>query len=213
VLLSVEGRYVALCVADLACDAKQLGRGTFFGNNGIDFTVIIEKTLQGFSIAAFVSLIGASHQQGEMLLLGFVACEVGVDAPGDVAEESLEAGWRIELFGFAGVAECGVTTFLCALAGLFGAAARSIGVVEIDFALDDARFELVELGVEDANLVEVTAFEGPELGADPGKVRFALGKPGADGSKLLAFAEKGSVVRSLMKDDLGWHAATRPSNF
>jgi hypothetical protein len=143
-----------------------------------------------------------------MLLLGVVAREVGMDALGNVAEESLEAGWWIELFCFAGIAECGIVGLLRTLAGLLGAAAGGVGVIEVDFALRDTRFEIVEFGVKDADLAEVTAFEALELGADLRKLRFALGEHSANGGELLALVEERGVVGGLLEDDFGWHAAS-----
>ena len=66
------------------------------------------------------------------------------------------------------------------MTGFIGSVTGGVGVVEVDFALGDAGFEVVELGVEDADLTEVTAFEGLELGADLGKLGFALGERGED---------------------------------
>ena len=146
-------------------------------------------------------------------MLSVVARKVGVDALGDVAEESLEAGRWVELFGFAGLAECGIMGLLRTLAGFLGSTAGGVGVVEVDFALGDARFEVVEFGVEDADLAKVTAFEGLELGADLGKLRFALGERSANGDKLLALVEEGCVVRGLLEDDFGWHTAFREGKF
>jgi hypothetical protein len=91
----------------------------------------------------------------------------------------------------------------------FGAAAGGVGVVEIDFALGDARFKLVELGVEDADLAEITAFEGFELGAELGELGLAFGERAADGGELLALVEKSEIVRGGLEDDFGWHAAYR----
>jgi hypothetical protein len=213
VSLGVEGGDVALGVLDLACDAEKLGGGAFAGDGGVNFAVIVKETLQGFGVAAAVGLIGAGHQQSEMLLLGVVAREVWMDALGDVAEEGLEAGRWVELFGFVSIAECGIMGLLRTLTGFLGSAAGGVGIVEVDFALGDARFEVVELGVEDADLTKVTAFEGLELGADLGKLRFALGERCANGGKLLALVEEGVVVRGLLEDDFGWHAASREWKF
>jgi hypothetical protein len=157
--LSVESGYVALGVLNLARDAEKLSSCAFAGDGGVDFAMIIKQTLQGFGVTAAVRLIGASHQQGEVLLLGVIAREVGVDALGDVAEECLEAGRGVELFGLAGLTKCGIVRFLGALAGLLGSATGGVGVVEIDFALGDTRFEVVEFSVEDADLAEVATFE------------------------------------------------------
>jgi hypothetical protein len=213
VALGIESGDIALGVQYLARDAEKLGGSAFAGDGGVDFAVIVKETLQGFGVAAAVGLIGASHQQGEVLLLGVVAREVGVDALGNVAEEGLEAGRRIELFGFMGFAECGVMGFLCTPTGFLGPTAGRVGVVEIDFALGDARFEVVEFGVEDADLPKVTTFEGLELSADLSKLRFALGKRGADGGKLLALVEESGGVRGLLEDNFGWHAASREGKF
>ncbi|WP_433983956.1 hypothetical protein RBB78_00665 [Tunturiibacter empetritectus] len=144
-----------------------------------------------------------------MFLLRVVAREVGMDALGDVAEESLKAGRWVELFGFTSITECGIVGLLRALAGLLGSATGGVGVVEIDLALGDARFEVVEFGVENADLAEVTTFKGLELGSDLSKLGFALGKHRADSSKLLALVEERGVVRSLLEDDFGWHTASR----
>jgi hypothetical protein len=201
--LGIERGDVALGVLYLACDAKKLGGGAFAGDGGVDFAVIVKQTLQGFGVATAVRLIGASHQEGEVLLLGVVAREVGVDALGDIAEECLEAGRWVELFGFAGIAKCGIVGFPRALAGLFGSAPGRVGVVEIDFALGDACFQVVEFGVEDADLAEVSTFEGLELRSDLGKLRFALGEHRTDAGKFLAFVEEDGVVRGLLENDFG----------
>ncbi len=211
--LGIECGDIALGVLDLACDAEKLGGGSFTGDGGVDFAVIVKQTLQGLGVATAVGLIGASHQQSEVLLLGVVAREVGVNALGDVAEEGLEAGRRVELFGIVSLAECGIMSLLRALAAFLSAAAGGVGAVEVDFAFGDARFEIVELSVEYANLAKVTAFEGLELSADLGKLRFALGKRGANGGKLLALIEEGCVVRGLLENDFGWHSASREGKF
>ncbi len=128
--LGIEGGDVALGVLDLARDAENLGGGIFPGDRGVDFTVIVEETLQGFDVAATVGLIGAGHQQGKVFLLGIVAREVGMDALGDVAEEGLETRRWVELFGFAGLAECGIMGFLRSLASFVGSATGGVRVVE-----------------------------------------------------------------------------------
>src|SRR5271168_702450 len=145
--LGLDGGNVALGVEDLARDAEKLVGGAFAEDGGVDLAVIVQQTLQSLGVATAVGLIGASHQQGEVLLLGVIAREVGVNAFGDVAEEGLEAGRWVELFGFVGLAECGIMGLLRALAGLLGSAAGGVGVVEVDFALGDARFEVVERGI------------------------------------------------------------------
>jgi hypothetical protein len=206
--LGIERGDIALGVLYLARDAEKLSSGAFAGDGGVDFAVIVKQTLQGFGVATAVRLIGASHQQGEVLLLGVVAREVGVDALGDIAEECLEAGRWVELLGFVGIAKCGIVSFLRTVAGLFGSAPGGVGVVEIYFALGDARFKVVEFGVEDADLAQVSTFEGLELGSDLGKLGFALGEHRTDAGKLLAFVEEDGVVRGLLKDDFGWHAAS-----
>jgi hypothetical protein len=211
--LAIEGSDVAFGVADLTHDAEELGGRAFTSSGDVDLAMIVKETLESFGVAAAVGQIGAGHQKGEVLLLGVVAREVGVDALGDLTEESLEAGRRIELFGFAGIPERGIMGLLCALAGLLGPAAGGVGAVKVDFSLGDARFDVVKLGVEDAYLAEVTAFEALELGAELGKLRFTLGEPGANGSKLLAFVKEVDVVRSLLEDDFGWHAASREWSF
>jgi len=209
----IEGGDVALGVLELARDAEKFSSGAFADDGGVNFLVIVKQTLQGFGVAAAVGLISAGHQQGEVLLFGVVAREVGVNALSDVAKEGLEAGRWVELFGFVGVAECGIMGFLRALTGFLGSVAGGVGSIEIDFAFGDARFEVVEPGVEDAYLAEVTTFEGLKLGADLGKLRFALGERGADGGKLLALVGEGDVVRGLLEDDLGWHAGCREAKF
>jgi hypothetical protein len=148
-----------------------------------------------------------------VFLLSVVAREVGMDALGDLAKKSLEAGRWVKLFGFAGIAECNIMGLLRLLAGFLGSAAGGVGVVEVDFALGDARFDVVKLSVENADLAEITAFEGLELGADLGKLRFTLGEFAANGGKVLALVEESDVVRGWLEDDCGWHAASRKWNF
>ncbi len=209
VAFGVEVGDVALGVLDLAGDAEELGGGAFAGDGGVDLAVVVEETLEGFGVAAGVGLVGAGHEEGEVLLLGVVAGEVRVDALGEVAEEGFEAGGWIELFSFVGCAEGFVVGLLGLAAGLFSAEASGVGVVEGDLALGDAGFELVELGVEDADLAEVAAFEGFELGAELGELGLALGEGGADEGELLALVEEGGGVRGWLEDDLGGHTDSR----
>lgn len=209
VLLCGEGGDVALGVADLAANAKHLGGDAFSGDEGIDLTVIVEQALQGFSIATAVGLIGTGHQQGEVLLLGVIACEVRVDALGDVTEEGLQTGWRIELFRLAGLPKCGIVSLLRTLTSLLGAMACGVGVVESDFALSDACFKLIKFSVEDANLAKIPAFKALELSAKLGKLGFAFGKRGADSGKLLTLVEESGGVRGLLENDFDWHATSR----
>jgi hypothetical protein len=207
--LNIECGDVALGVLDLTSDAQKLGCGTLACDGGVDLPVIVKETLQSFRVTAVVSLVGAGHQQSEVLLLGLVAREVGVNALGDLAKKGLEGGRWIELFGFVGIAECGIMCLLRSLAGILSSAAGGVGVVEVDFTLGDACFHVIEFCVEDADLAEVTPFKGLELGAELGKFRFAFREPRANGSKLLALVEEVDIVRGLLKDDFGWHMASR----
>jgi hypothetical protein len=164
----VEGGDVAVGVTELAGEAEELGGRTFAGDGGGGVVVVVEDALEGVDVAAGVGGVGEGHEAGEVGLLGGVAGEVGVDALGDVAEESFECGRWVELFGFAGFGEGGVVGFVGTLAGFGGVPTGGVGVVEIDFPLGDAGFKVVQLGVEDADLAEVTAFKGLELGAEVG---------------------------------------------
>jgi hypothetical protein len=206
--LSIQRSDIAFGVLDLARDAEKFGSGVFASNGGVDLTMIIKETLQGFGVATAIGLIGAGHQQREVFLLAIVARKVGMDAFGNVTEEGLQAGRWIELLDFVGIAECSVMGFLRPLTGFIGSVAGGVGVVEIDFALGNACFDVVKLGVENTDLAEVAVFEGLELGAQLSQLRFAIGELGTNASKLLAFVEEGNSVRGLLEDDFGWHAAS-----
>jgi hypothetical protein len=213
VLLGIEGSDIALGVLHLARDAEKLGSGVFPGDSGVDLAMIVKKTLQSFGVSTTVGLIGAGHQQREVLLFDVVACEVGMDTLGDIAEEGLEAGRRVELFGFVGVTERSIVRLLRALTSLLGVATGRVGVVQVNLALGDARFEIIELRVEDADLAEIAALKGLELGAELGKLRFALREHGANAGKLLALVEEGGGIRRLLENDFGWHAASASRAF
>jgi hypothetical protein len=189
VALGIERGNVALRVLDLAGDAEKLGGFVFAGDQGVDLAVIVEQTLKGFGIATFVSLVGKGHEQGEVLLLGIIAGEVRMDPLGDLAEESLEIGRRVELLGLVGFAECSVVGLLRLPASLLGPTASRFGVIEGHLAFGDTGFKIVKLSVENAYLPEVTAFEGRELSTDLGKLRFALRERGANGGELLSPGE------------------------
>jgi hypothetical protein len=163
--LGFEVGDVALGVADLAGDAQELGCGTFAGDGGVDLAVIVEHALEEVGVAAAIGLVGARHQQGEMLLLVFVASEVGMNAPGDLAKECLEAGGRIGLLSLMRGGEGGVVGLLRLAAGFGGALTGRVGVVEIDLALGDAGLQVVEFCIEHAHVTQVTGLEGPELAA------------------------------------------------
>ena len=77
-------------------------------------------------------------------------------------------GGGSEIFGFVGIPEGSIMGLLRSLTSFFGVTPGRAGVVEIDFALSDARFEVVELSVEDAGLTEVATLEGPEPGGELG---------------------------------------------
>ncbi len=205
----IEFGDVALGVTDLPRDSQKLGGYALAGNGGVDLAVIVEETLQGFRVATVVGLISAGHEQGEVLLLGLVAREVRMDALGDLAKEGLEAGRRIELLGFAGRAECGIVGLLRTLAGIFSSAAGGVGFVEVDFALGDARFKIVQLRVEKGDLPEITPFKSLKLGAELGELRFPVRQLHANGSELLPLIKEVEIVPGLLEDDFGWHAAYR----
>jgi hypothetical protein len=205
--LGIEYRDVALRVLNLARDAQKL-RGTRFAFDGsVDFAVIVQQTQQRVRVAAAVGLVGTGHQEREVLLLRFIASKVGMDTLGKIAEERLEAGRWVKLFNLlAFIAECSVVRLLRALASFRGPLSRGIGVVKVDFMLGDARFDVIELSVEEANLPEVPSFECSELSTQLCELRFALGKRAAKGGELPALFKEG-VVRALMENDFGWHAA------
>ena len=100
-------------------------------------------------------------------------------------------------------------------AGFFGPAASGVGVVEINFTLGDVRFDVVELGVQDADLTEVTAFERLELGAELGEapISRSASRVRTAASCSAPVFEEGEIVRGLLEDDFGWHAASRGGKF
>ncbi len=152
--------------------------------------------------------------QSEVLLLGVVPREVrGESAWRPHEKESSRLGGGIELFGFASIGECGIMGLRARWRASLGSMAGGFGVVEVDFALSNARFDIVELRVKDADLAKVTALEGLQLSAELGKLSFTLGKQRANGSQSLALVEKVDVVRGLLEDDFSWHTASRQGNF
>lgn len=160
VLLGIESSNVTLRVLDLASDAKKLRRCAFSSKGSVELAMIVEKALQCLDVAAFVGLIGAGHQQRKVLLLNGVTCKVGMDALGDIPKDRLEIRKRLKLFSFVVNGKCSIMAFLRAPAGFLGAAACGVGVIQIHLALDNACFDLIELGIKNADLAKVTAFEG-----------------------------------------------------
>ncbi len=205
----IERANITLGVLDLARDAKKLGSSAFAGDGSVDFAMIVKQTLQGLGVATTVGLIGAGHQQSEVLLFCIVAREIGMNAFCDVAEEGFEARRWIELFSFMGFAECGIVGLLRLPTSLLGTTACGVGVVESDLAFGDTRFQIVEFGVENTDLAEITTFEGLKLGSDLCDLGFALGERRANHGKLLALVEESLVVRGLLENNFGWHAASR----
>jgi hypothetical protein len=163
--LRIEIGDIALGVADLPGDAEQLRCRSLVGDGGIDLLVIIQQTLECFGVAAPISLVGAGHQQSEMLLFGVVAGKVGMDAPGDLAKERLKARRGIGLFDFMGRGEGGIVSLLRLTAGLRSALARGVRVVQIHLAFGDASLQIVQLCVEHANLAEISVFKVLQLAA------------------------------------------------
>ncbi len=206
-VLEIQGSDVSAGMMDLARDPDKLCCCTFAIDGAADFVVVVEKTLQRVGIAAAVGSVGPGHQPGEVLLLGGVLGEVRVDALGDIAEEALEAWRRIELLGFMRFAVCGFVSFCGSLAGFLGTLPRRVGVVEIHLALGDAGFEVVEIGVQDADLPQIAAFEALQLDAQMRQLGFAIGKRRPDSGQLLASVKKLSFSRRLLQDDFAWHGS------
>ena len=155
--------------------------------------MIVEQLLQRLRIAAGIGLVGARHQQSEVLLLHFVACEVGMDAFCEIAKKGLKAWRRVIDFGRVVFAKRCFMRLMCAGARFLRALAGSVGIVEVHFALGDARFKVIELGVEVADLAEVAALECRELGAELCHFRGPLGKKGARRGKLRALVKQSGV--------------------
>ena len=82
--------------------------------------MIVQHPLQRFGIAARISLVCASHQQGEVHLLCIVPGEVGMDAFGDLPKNRLQTWRRVKFLGLLIRGKRGIvgllrsaTTILC----------------------------------------------------------------------------------------------------
>ena len=131
-----------------------------------------------------------------------------MDALRHVAEQRLQARRGVELLGLARLTKRRVMGLPRPLPCLLSPLPRRLRVIQVDLALRDPRLEIVKLGVQHTHLPQIPPFEGLKLRPHLGKLRLALRKPRANGRKLLALIEKGGGVRSLLEDDLGWHAAS-----
>jgi hypothetical protein len=87
------------------------------------------------------------------------------------------------------MSESSIMGFLCPLAGFIGSMPGRVGVIEINFTLGNAGFDVVKLGVENTNLAEIAVFEGLELCAQLSQVGFTFSELRTNASKLLAFVE------------------------
>ena len=171
----------------------------------VNLQVIVQQTLQRFSVSAAVSVVGARHQQCEIFLFALVACEVRMNALGKVAEKRLEAWRQVDLFRFVGFSEGGIVCFLRLLSRLLCSTPGGIRIIEIDLTLSDACFQLVELCIENSNHSQIAAFKRLELHANFGKFRFTLRQRSTHSRQLLAFVEQCIVVRGSLENNFGWH--------
>jgi hypothetical protein len=199
--LGIERGDIAFGMLNLSRNAEKLGCSAFTRDGGANLAVIVKQTLQRLGVAATVGLIGACHQQGKVLLLGVVTREVWMDALRDIAKEGPEAGRWVELLSFTRLAKCSIVGLLCTLTCLLSSAPGRVGVIEIDFALSDARFKIIEFGVQNADLPEVTTFKRLELRTNLGELRLTLSELRAHCCELLALIKQRGVVRGLLEDD------------
>ena len=169
--------------------------------------MVVEQSLQSLCVAAAVGLVGARHEQGEVLLFCLVTCKVRMDTLGDLAKQRLETRRRVKLLGLLVGAKCGFVGFLRTLTRFLRTPTRGVRVVQIDFTLGNTCRNLVQLRIENANPLEIAPFKCLQLRANLGDVGFALGKRGADGRKALALFGKSGGVGTGLKDNFGWHKA------
>jgi len=144
-----------------------------------------------------------------VLLFSFVACEIGMDAFCEFAKKCLQGRRRVNDFRLAVFGERSFMRLICACARFLCTLASAIGAVKVCFALGNARFQVIEFGVELADLAEVTALERSEQRAELCQFRLALGKEGARRRQLPAPFMQAVVCGGLENEfgwDLGWQA-------
>jgi hypothetical protein len=213
VLLGFKLGDIAVRVAYLAVHPGQLCLSVFACNYRVNLTVIVEQLLQHFRVAAGIGLVGPRHQQSEVLLLRFVAREIGMNAFCELAKKRFQVRRRIDDFGLAIFAKGGFMRFMGACARLFRSLAGPVGVVKSGFALGNARFQVIEFGVQLADLTEVTALKRSEQSAELCQFRLPLSKERACCRQLPApFMQavvRGGVDRESVWEfgwDFGRHA-------
>src|SRR5262249_43812416 len=145
----------------------------------------------------------------EMFLLSIVTGKVGMDTFGYFTKKGLQAERWIELFDFVRISERSIMGFLRPFTCFIGPMTSSVGVVEVDLALCNAGFDVVQFSVENTYLAEVAVFEDLELGAQLGHLSFTISKLGTNDSEFLALVDESYIVRSLLEDDFRWHMVSR----
>ncbi len=210
-LLRIKRSDIALSMPYLPRDPQKLRRRTFPGNRSVDLPMIVQQTLQHLGIPAAISLIGPSHQQRKVPLLVIIPRKVRMYALGNIAKKRLEAGRRVELLSLPRLTERSIMGLLRLPPSLLGPPPRRVGVIQIDLPLRNARLQVIELSIENAHLPKITPLKSLKLRPNLGKLRLALRQRRANGSKLLPLIKQGSVVRSLLEDDLGWHVQATSS--
>jgi hypothetical protein len=86
---SIQSSDIAFGMLNLSRDAEKFGSRVFASYGGVDFTMVIKETLQGFGVATAIGLIGSGHKQREVFLFVIIARKVGMDTFGNVTEEGL----------------------------------------------------------------------------------------------------------------------------
>ncbi len=200
---------VALSMLYLPRDPQQLGSSALTGNGSINLPVIVQQTLQHLGVPPAVRLIGPSHQQREVPLLVIIPRKIWVYALGNIAEKRLKTRRRIKLLSLPGLPKRRIMGLLRLPPRLLSPPPRRVGVIQINLPLRNPRLQLVKLGIKNAHLPKITPFKSLKLRPNLRKLRLPLRQRRANGSKLLPLIKQGSVVRSLLEDDFGWHAASR----
>ncbi len=203
--LGIKGSDIALGMPYLPRNPQKLRRSTFPRNRSINLPMIIQQPLQHLGIPAAVSLISPSHQQRKVPLLILIPRKVRMYALGDIAKERLETRRRVKLLSLPSLPKRCIMGLLSLPTSLLGPPTRRVGIVQINLPLRYPRLQVIQLGIKHPNLPKITPLKSLKLRPNLRKLRLPLRKRRTNRSKLLPLIKQCSVVRTLLKDDLGWH--------
>src|ERR1700733_11882551 len=158
-------RQALFCLADLSDDTDQLGPDPLALHCARTVLVLVENTLQCLCIAFLVRAVSIGHKSRAAFQVAVVPTKVGMNSPGNFAEQALEFGRRNEVLRLRCRTVSIFVSLACLFAGILCLCPRRGRRMESGLQLREARLQVVQFSVKRAHLSEVAPLKNSKLAA------------------------------------------------